>query len=704
MLLTLVVCVATITVLVVVGLCEATQVKVATSKAAVGQATVVVENQCESGVFLNCGSVDVNRSATIVHTAPVSNYFDTLGGQYRFGILGDHVKDLFPELTSPVEKIYYHGRDKSDSTIVQTTGIDSNMVFMHTLVEIQAAIAQVERANGDLNQLSAEIHRFGDRLDALFKRYLNDGNNLESMSDIHEKYNLNQMELASLEDEINHITDMTAAAKSVSLHRLHTRKANMLEADKRLTAQLRNHFEALRNISLDKLASIDKLLRAEVQAEHDIEERQLQRDIQVEINALRDEISTAIKSAQFRIAEETDIERRNEDIYANILQAREDSRRKASNEMIVVFFQEVNRYMKVVLDNPRDLLLWSSNLLVVVSIFVVIVEVVTASKNMLLNSLTPPFGVNFVRGKKNDKKITSSKSEHMRLVEQLRENTEGDTDDAIASIVANYEPAFAGSTECMKELELTGETMEAICRVAATLNSHQAMQNQDNSKISILSRCVRPLLGNLASNSGRDQCYLPNTLVRGPGGSGKSLVAQAIAEASGLPYAVICGADLEAHGARASAFLRTVLDRLQGRSTRCILIIDDPENIVEGRGAAAHTGAGANNCGRVEDWDAVSVASGSNFGFEDDDRMKAIHANSNSVDVAGSGGIPYCLYVLLQALRNNSRSYGVIVTTSLDLHNVDAALLDRYGTMFSGYDVLSLLLLFYVIISSEWIM
>jgi hypothetical protein len=620
---------------------------------------VEVENQCDTGVFLHCGDVDVNHSAAIVRSVPVTHYFDTLGGQYRFGILGDNVKSIFPELTMDIEKTYVK-KDKSTTTVPLTV-LDSNLIFMHTLVEIQRAIDHVAKVDVDIRMSGGEVNELTERLQALLDKFaLNEG--FESIADVIEKNLLTRADIESVDDEISHIKDMTSAAISVSKHRLRTRKENLAAADIRLVQLLNSHFDVLRNISRQKLLEIDVLLSDDIQSQYDVEIRQLERNIELELAGLKEEINTAIKKARFRIEEETEVERRNEDVYVHILHAKEDSRRKASNEMIVVFFQEVNRYMTVILDNPKSLLLWSSNMLIAVTLFIVIVEVIKESRNILLNKFTPPFGVNFVRGKKALGRRTFQR---LQLVPADDVHEQHNRSPSLHTSRFTY----VGNDAGLEQLVLPDEVKTMILRITATMNASTLALGSPT----IAARWLRTLLvpfdrHGLCSNQ---ETYMPNTIIRGPGGTGKSMVAKAIAEASGLPYAILSGADLEAHGTRASAYLRTILDRLEAQSVhnRCVLIIDDPDEITDGALARQHMPTMRRYEQNSEDCDAMSITSSI-----DDDGAKGL---PGTVDGGCGGGISYCLYVLLQAIRQNSKKFCLIITSSQELHLIDSALLDR---------------------------
>ena len=101
--------------------------------------------------------------------------------------------------------------------------------------------------------------------------------------------------------------------------------------------------------------------------------------------------------------------------------------------------------------------------------------------------------------------------------------------------------------------------------------------------------CKDIVLGRRGQQQLLDLCYvfevgrcrsspLRNILVVGKAGTGKSLTAKAIAEASGLPYAIISGSDIAPLGKLGPSELRRILTWAETRRRGGILIIDDSES------------------------------------------------------------------------------------------------------------------------------
>ncbi len=159
---------------------------------------------------------------------------------------------------------------------------------------------------------------------------------------------------------------------------------------------------------------------------------------------------------------------------------------------------------------------------------------------------------------------------------------------------------------------------------------------------------------------------LPNLLVSGPAGSGKSSMCQAILQhiahvattSTDAPQAavsalVVCGADLQALGnGTATGFLNDLITQYsRQRRGSLVLVIDDADSIV-----AARDREDNNTC---------------NFGVPED----AVEGTQMLQGFSSNGS----LFALLTGLRVNSPFVSVLITVRLPVPSLDAAILDRYA-------------------------
>ena len=127
---------------------------------------------------------------------------------------------------------------------------------------------------------------------------------------------------------------------------------------------------------------------------------------------------------------------------------------------------------------------------------------------------------------------------------------------------------------------------------------------------------------------------LPNLLIAGAHGCGKTLLAHKVCEDLALPFVIISESDLGAQGWGALHLRQLLINR----RSRLVVVLDGADFIVRSRRDLKRPG-----CGR----DAT---------------------------------MSHCFYVLLDAIKNNCSYLSVILTTSCPLGKIDRALLDRMDT------------------------
>jgi hypothetical protein len=134
---------------------------------------------------------------------------------------------------------------------------------------------------------------------------------------------------------------------------------------------------------------------------------------------------------------------------------------------------------------------------------------------------------------------------------------------------------------------------------------------------------------------------LPNLLLTGENGTGKSIGALKASEVSGLPIISFCESDLETLGDKAGIYLRQELTSTKNNwfvgSSPTIIIIDSADALVGSR---------------------------SDMSINGDNRGSPI---SN------------CFYVLLEAIRECASNISIIITTNKHVNEIDSAILDRFS-------------------------
>lgn len=110
-------------------------------------------------VFNIIADVNISKSVEIVENLPVHRYWDYERGGFRTGIIGDIVKDSFPELVTLSRK-QISGSNEKLIRLVNVTVVDKPLVFMHTLVAVKYLAQLASDFQNRLNTLVAEKYDF----------------------------------------------------------------------------------------------------------------------------------------------------------------------------------------------------------------------------------------------------------------------------------------------------------------------------------------------------------------------------------------------------------------------------------------------------------------------------------------------------------------------------------------------------------------
>lgn len=204
----------------------------------------------------------------------------------------------------------------------------------------------------------------------------------------------------------------------------------------------------------------------------------------------------------------------------------------------------------------------------------------------------------------------------------------------------------------LDDLVLTSNARDGLYRLSQMLVLRQTVLSGYSSAVHI-------------HNSSQSSLSLPNILIIGPPGTGKSVVATALAHSSGLPYLSLCGGDIlgasptlsspsaaptSVHSGGPGGLLRDVLDSaaVANKHKGYLVILDEADALI------ATT------------------------------KKSKIAPNTNSPETSeiNEEVIVDCLHILLHRLRVNTPSLGTIITTNMDIDSIDSAFLDRSATLF----------------------
>lgn len=134
---------------------------------------------------------------------------------------------------------------------------------------------------------------------------------------------------------------------------------------------------------------------------------------------------------------------------------------------------------------------------------------------------------------------------------------------------------------------------------------------------------------------------MPNLLIQGAPGNGKSSLAKLFASSSQVEYAVISGNNLRALGHRADKVLRGILNACITKAKSS----SDPFFLV------------------IDDVDAFACAENGTVSTSGPEPLQA--------------ALTYCLHMVLDMFKNNSPRFGLIATSSVPASMLHNAFLDR---------------------------
>lgn len=530
-------------------------------------------------------SIPLEKSLETLITLPIHYYFDVLKGSYRIGVLGESIVQSHPQLVIKVDKkVLLKPTGNNEPKMVSVDNlpvVDSTQLFTHMMGAVK--LLSERSVNFECVKSNSSIRKFS----------VDDDLRLQ-LEEEHQR----------LRGVLKRINDMKVKPKSLLLRRetLQVRQRHqqlllekeqmkskaakevmgMLLQDRR-TVHLRHH-EALINIS-----SVSYAIRSEVPADDILESYSLYKDSV-------DSIGPA------DVHEENDSE----------------------NKLVEMEFEHQLAVLKAEYSQE-------------------IQNIKTRQAEFVrLEKMNEPIAQKLIETEHRLGQIESSQVLDTFFVEMgVLFNDVFGTRERIMKLSAaifGFLILFAISLELAPALRsmwssMTRKRILNICESHQSWLFRKAVVERMLDKMT-LSRSVREILvesAELLRNASETRSGLPFVLLHGEAGTGKSMGARALAIDSGLAYATLCGADLQALGSKAGLHLRLVLEAAEKRSTPLVVIIDEADAII-----------------------------------------------ANRVEVALSKSLPSsCLYCLLQSMRHNSQKLSIILTTRRPVCDVDSAILDR---------------------------
>jgi hypothetical protein len=553
-----------------------------------------------------------DHSIEMMREIPLSNFFDIAKGEYRMGVLGEHVvsDERYSDIAKMIEKkVTVKGKVES----VNTSAVDTMELFMHFVIALQHISARVSELEGLVDKMVELNDTSYERIKEMDVNY----SQLEHATGIRVEKEILLLNLDALK-QIGHLEE----SRSTSLQEIEEVRYN--ESIKyydafhsELLEVLQQHKDTLLTMQVYHLETLQDIRLRDLVIEYDydlidnhLDQERLEQEFETSKTLFRD-------SRQLRAEQEAKHANINEELDTRVLQLEDQINREVTAELIETLFLMLFDFLRGLVeerDTLYEILRCFGTFAVGTVLFFEGLQVVQRITLSLL------YGAKDVKWKKPTLSVRTMKKQLMRCSSSASNGKDSSL------------PSITEQVEAFKQFALAPEVSTQIKQLLLTYNA--SLQ---------------------ASSSAR--LNMPRLLLCGGAGNGKTSVASAIAAASGMHIAIVCGADLEALGPRASWYIQDVIRRCirKGRksSRPTMLVLDNMDGIIRRRSEAS----------------IPPATSAGVFG----------EADQSIIQPSGPGNqyLEACLYVLLQEMQESLYTFVTIITSSLRPTEIDEALLDR---------------------------
>jgi hypothetical protein len=535
-------------------------------------ASMELDNQdrgLEAEYFRMLERQDLNRSVEIINSVPVAYFFDVFHGKFRLGIIGNLIPDDLSELVSVVNK-----KMMKRNKLIQLDGVksvDVQSLFMHGIGVIQHLSLKISEGCALLAEMGA-----GDAWEGRQTELIN-----ALFDDLKDELAIDvQMQRESL--ELN--TELQELIRSREVHRRDSKFASFRkrtdgrlalreEQQMRLINGTDAHLKRVEAVKMHGLHVLANVSREFETSKHAMERTRLRLRLDNDLRKLSGEISGIIAATKFRIEEELRLERETEETALNVLSAQHKSQTEELQKLVQATADELSRIAAYATGNVTMLVKGCATLLVALIIIVLVIETTTIVRSLYSQLWS--------------KRIPMQRQPPRR---------------------SSWWSRFFNSSN---KKDIAPRIDDVILSTDVKHTVRHASR--------------------IISEAAKHRTCLPHLLLFGYGGTGKSIVADAVAYDSGVSYATINASEILALGDQASLFLFDFLDKIKRGRVPTVVILDQVDEIIVKRELA----------------------------------------------LLSNGCTESCFYVLLQTMREACPALSVILTTKLAVSDVDKAITDR---------------------------
>lgn len=316
--------------------------------------------------------LDIQESINVVKLIPVQYFWDFHKGQFKFGILGESVEEVFPQFVTHSKRKY-----SVDSHIYNVTSANTDVIFTHLVRVVQHLALHLAYAiDSTVERLLAE----GDNFALKIIRIANEtGVEWRTAKEIR-----TSREVVEIKKRIVHAESLRALTKhrhrNDTFYFYNAKKVEMLDAQHEhiLEAIFSSHsrqdtLEQQKQQKLKDLSELTENKRRETQLSI------LQHAHDAAIDRLAVEVELGIKAINFRATEEGRIGRENEDVSLSIMKAKGESLRKGFEEVVTMLHLKASMVVHDAFEDPGEVFKYFLVVAAALSLYIVLVETALVS-------------------------------------------------------------------------------------------------------------------------------------------------------------------------------------------------------------------------------------------------------------------------------------------------------------------------------------
>ena len=393
-----------------------------------------------------------------------------------------------------------------------------------------------------------------------------------------------------------------------------------LEHEARLLAVSEEHSSNMTDIVKERIDQLRQVYIDQDTTHFDYEEQHMKENVRAETAMIETDTAIVVEGIKYRAEVEAEVELSNFDLFLDIAYAQADANVETFSEVIRTMFTQITVYGQQFFSDSRQVLQVALALVV----FMVVLTLATETGTVLRSAI-----INFFTRRQIVSKHTKYDGSHFTQTTSLQD----------VYLPVHSQKKLVAYMQRLRQAAREGLPLPSlvVCGppgVGKTLVAAVATLDGQRSKQQSPFSSSRETDENEIRDENRNRNESQSSLF----------------EELNLPVSMVCGGDLLAQGQEAALYLRRVF-------------------------STAETSNVANRGEAYSSWGSSKAEAGCMVVLDafDDVVLRRDHASASS----GHSVFKDCLCAVLYSMKNASTKYGVIITCSHSLSDVDEAILDR---------------------------